>query len=563
MTQDDRSGSIFETRAEHLTRGQLESWTALSARERKVVAKLKGTGAKLLTGPRGSGKSTLMRLAYFQLLESKEALPVYVNYAKHLAIEPIFKIRPDATDLFRQWVIAKVVIGLREVASDANLDPAVAAGVRDLLEGSQNLIENLEVGVVPDSFGRVSPTQLISQINSFVSEAGRKRAVLLFDDAAHAFSAQQQREFFEIFRQLRTRTVAPKAAVYPGVTNYSANMHVGHDAEVLEAWYRADDPAYLETMQEVLTRRLPAQMREEFDGDRAELLNYLALASFGMPRSFLAMIQEVLEYDEDEGTHSPPTRRSADSAIEKNVSIVRTVFESTGEKIPRYLNLITEGRRLEDAFLGALQKFNSPKGIGQKIVTVGVRRPITKEFEQVIDLMAYAGIIRTLDSQSRGAGWVYERYEVHAGFVISSNALALGRNPAARDIVTSLLKRPAAGLVRGRPETFLGDGYRARCTLNLTPCNNCGAARVSEDAQFCMKCGKPLSDKSLYHEILQRPLSDLPIPEKKKSALAKTDLRSVQDVLLDVDYKELLRGHYIGAVWAKRIYSAAEEYVSV
>ncbi|GIH50962.1 hypothetical protein SAMN05421833_109117 [Microbispora rosea] len=561
MSEDERSGSIFEARAEHLTRGELESWTALSERETKVVAKLKATGAKLLIGPRGSGKSTLMLLAYYQLLDSGDVFPVYVNYAKHLALEPIFKARPDATELFRQWVLAKVILGLHETeASTGRTTPGEST---DRLAASREFIESLEVGIVPNEFQRVSPTQLISHINAYVASAGRKRAVLLFDDAAHAFSAQQQREFFEIFRQLRTRTIAPKAAVYPGVTNYSANMHVGHDAEVLEAWYRADDPAFLETMQAVLSRRLPSEMHEEFHGDRVELLHYLALASFGMPRSFLTMIQEVLDYDEDEGAHKPPTRRRADLAIERNVSIVRTVFESTGEKIPRYSNLITEGRRLEDSFLKNLSRFNASKGVGQKTVTIGVKRPLTKEFQHVVDLMAYAGIIRTLDSQSRGSAGVFERYEMHSSFIINANALSLGRSPSTREIVSALIRRPPSTLVRGKPETFLGDDYRSRCTLNLTPCSNCGAARVSEDAQFCMKCGKPLTDKSIYHEILQRPLSDLPIPEKKKKALAKTSLSSIQDVLLDVEFKELLRGPYIGPVWAKKIYSAAEEYVSV
>ncbi|MFI6320143.1 AAA family ATPase [Nonomuraea sp. NPDC050556] len=371
MLHDERAGNIFEARAEHLSRTELESWTALSERETKVVAKLKATGAKLLIGPRGSGKSTLMRTAYFQLLDSSDVFPIYVNYAKHLALEPIFKARPDATELFRQWVIAKVIIGLRD--TDTVALNTVSNETLDHLTEASEFIEDLEVGNVPENFRRVSPTQLIAHINNYVSSAGRKRAVLLFDDAAHAFSAQQQREFFEIFRQLRTRVVAPKAAVYPGVTNYSANMHIGHDAEVLEAWYRADDPAFLETMQEVLTRRLPAEMNEEFSGERSELLQYLALASFGMPRSFLTMIQEVLDYDEDEGSHKPPTRRRADLAIERNVAIARAVFESTGQKIPRYSNLIAEGRRLEDSFLGSLTRFNASKIVGQKTATVGVR----------------------------------------------------------------------------------------------------------------------------------------------------------------------------------------------
>jgi hypothetical protein len=53
------------------------------------------------------------------------------------------------------------------------------------------------------------------------------------DDAAHAFSQKQQGEFFEVFRELRSRRVACKAAVYPGVTSYSPNMQVGHEAELL------------------------------------------------------------------------------------------------------------------------------------------------------------------------------------------------------------------------------------------------------------------------------------------------------------------------------------------
>ncbi|WP_152552125.1 P-loop NTPase family protein [Actinokineospora spheciospongiae] len=524
------------------------------------MAKLKSTGAKLISGPRGCGKSTMIRLAYYQALDSSDVLPVYVNYAKHLAIEPIFKSRPDAVDLFRQWVIAKVVIGLEQTQIEADIPSPIY--LRSMISSSHRLVDDLEVGYIPTEIPRISPTQLIAFINEQVEFVRRKRAVLLFDDAAHTFSAQQQREFFEIFRQLKTRSVAPKAAVYPGVTNYSSNMHIGHDAEILEAWYRVDDPAYLETMREIVSRRLPAEIVAEFEKDRLGLLNYLALASFGMPRSFLTMLQEVLELDEDAGKHIAPQRRRTDSSIERNVAIVRGVFESTGEKIPRYSNLIVEGRRLEGAFIERLAQINTNKTIHQKTTTVGVRRPLTKEFQQVTDLMAYAGIIRQLDSQSRGSD-VYERYEVHSGFVIASNALSLGRSPSTREITISLTKRPSSLLVRGKPETYLGNDYRSRCTLNLTPCSNCDTPRVSEDAQFCMRCGKPLIDKSLYKEMLQRPVSDLPIPEAKKKALAKTNLATIQDILLDVDFKQLLRGHYVGSIWAKRIFSAAEEYVSV
>lgn len=558
MQQDDAT-SIFEERAENLPRTSLEQWTKLSDRETLAVAKLRGTGAKLLIGPRGSGKSTLMRVAYYELLDGQDTLPVYVNYAQHLALEPMFHSRSDATELFRQWVLGKVVVGTVE-----SLDELGAEHPDDqVIASSQILVDELQTGQAPSDVEYMSPSRLTAFLNRVAKSVGRKRVVLLFDDAAHAFSARQQREFFEIFRQMKSRTIAPKAAVYPGVTSYSANMHIGHDAEMVEAWYRSDDPSFLDTMQDVLSRRLPSELLEEFTGDRHDFLRYLALASFGLPRSFLAMIQEVLEYDEDTGKHSTPTRRSAEKAVERNVDNLRQLFASTGTKIPRYSNLIAEGQRLEQSVIAALRRMNADRPVESKTITVGFRQPLASQFLQVLNLMAYAGVLRKIETQSRGSAGMFDRYEMHAGFVIAANALSLGRSPSTRDIVTALTSRSTSTLVRGRTETFLGPDYLSRCTLNLTPCLACGAPRASEDAQFCMRCGKPLTEKSLYKEILQRPVGDLPIPPKKKAALVKTQLKTIEDILLDVQFTELIKGRYIGPVWAKRIHSAAEEYVSV
>ncbi|MGL5826341.1 MAG: hypothetical protein ACRCYU_16240, partial [Nocardioides sp.] len=140
-------------------------------------------------------------------------------------------------------VILGVSEASREIGKESDDDGDRA------IDAAKNLVDNLEVGDIPVAFERTSPTTLLDFLGSQTVHSGRRRTVLLFDDAAHAFSAQQQREFFEIFRQLRTRSVAPKAAVYPGVTNYSANMHMGHDAELLEAWCGLDDSSLLEVMQ--------------------------------------------------------------------------------------------------------------------------------------------------------------------------------------------------------------------------------------------------------------------------------------------------------------------------
>ena len=101
--------NVFEERAEYLSRSDLELWTQRTAGDLKILAKLKGPGAKLLTGPRGSGKSTLLREAYFDLLDRRDAMPAYVNYAKSLALEPLFHRAPNAIQVFRQWVVMKVI----------------------------------------------------------------------------------------------------------------------------------------------------------------------------------------------------------------------------------------------------------------------------------------------------------------------------------------------------------------------------------------------------------------------------------------------------------------------
>jgi predicted AAA+ superfamily ATPase len=63
MPQDSEAAlaAIFEERAENLSRDELRRWSGETDRDRGLLAKLKGPGAKLLSGPRGSGKSTLLR----------------------------------------------------------------------------------------------------------------------------------------------------------------------------------------------------------------------------------------------------------------------------------------------------------------------------------------------------------------------------------------------------------------------------------------------------------------------------------------------------------------------
>lgn len=551
--------SIFEERAEHLSAEELRAWTAEADRDRGLLRKLTGPGAKLLSGPRGSGKSTLLRRAYFDLTDDSHALAVYVNFSKSLALEPLFHKQANALQIFRQWVIYKLVIGVSEAIQDRQrlklLSRLATVGrrfVHDLETGSTN--------VAPDPL--LAPSELLLLLEDWTSEAGRNRCVLLLDDAAHAFSPEQQREFFEIFRALRSRLVSAKAAVYPGITSYSPFFHVGHEAEILQAWYEPDSDEYLQIMRSVAQKRLPAELYGRFE-KREEILDYLAIASFGIPRGFLNMLSFVLGVEED--ANARPTRRKAEQAVELHAESVRNIFRALKGKLPRYKRFIDLGIELQSAAIGLLRNYNRAKEPGpHKTPVIAILEPLGPELERILAMAEYAGLARKLTPVSRGVKGTFQRYSFHYSVVISENALALGKSYQLTSVTKSLSRTDAHAFVRTKGTSLLGDGFENRCILDLAPCPNCGTPRSSQDARFCVKCGAELKDVSLYEELVQSPIDHLPLtPNKIKGLKEHTNISTVQDILLDEEATEIRRVPYVGPVWASRIKNAAQEFVSV
>ncbi|MER6404128.1 AAA family ATPase [Streptomyces viridosporus] len=554
------TANVFEERAEYLSKGELAAWTASTKADRAILAKLKGPGAKLLIGPRGCGKSTLLRRAYFELQEEAAHLGVYVNYSRSLALEPLFHKSANALQLFRQWVLLKIAVGVKEALKEGHRE--IPDTLAELTVDAQAYIKALEAGTassIPDVY--TTPTELLHALESWTQDSGMKRCVLLLDDAAHAFSPDQQREFFEIFRELRSRTVSAKAAVYPGITSYSPNFHVGHEAELVESWLRPDEDGYLEVMREIVNRRIPTSHLKRLKG-REELIDYLALASFGLPRGFLVMLSQLLGVEEDE-THNP-TRKMAETAISDHAASVRQIFSTLAGKLPRYKHFVDFGQELEAGSVRQLQNFNAARRDRSKATVIAFREPMDAKLTRMVAMLEYAGILRDAHTVSRGVKGVFHRYMLHYAILIEGNALGLGKAFAVSDIISALVTRDAHAFSRLQPTNVLGADYEDRCTLDLLPCQNCGAPRYSEDAQFCMKCGRQLRTASIYEELLKAPIDNLPLTKKKRDGLLKyTEIRTVNDILLDEENAQIRRVPHIGPVWAKRIKSYAEEFVSV
>jgi hypothetical protein len=549
--------SRFEVRAENLSSSELQAWTVLSDAEKQVVRKLTGPGAKLISGPRGSGKSTLLRLAFFELLKSKAALPVYVNFSKALALEPLFHTHADALKWFRLWVLCKIVDGVGETFEGLAQELPVQA--RSLLAQCKLYIADLETGRPPDSDAiQLSPSSLGEFLSQLASLVGAIRTVLLLDDAAHAFSVKQQREFFEVFRELRSREISAKAAIYPGVTSFSPSFQVGHEAEVIEAWFRPDTETYLDGIEQIANRRFPelaARLAENY----ADVVHALGLAAFGLPRGFVNMIGEVT----DQMDLDVPARRAALAAIATQAESVEAVFQNIADKLPRFANYVSLGKRFFSRGTAALREFNRTKAPTQKSTTVGLAEPFADELDRTLRFMEYAGLIRRIEDLSKGVKGNYRRYSLHYACLIEANGLSLGKNYKLSDVVTALRRPLAHSLIKTKPESLLGNNYSSHCTLALPPCPKCGTPRLNEEQKFCMNCGNELRSASLYGELLRASISLLPIPERKKEALRASNIYTVQQILSDESQRFRKPGSSIGPIWARRIVTVAEEYISV
>ncbi len=553
---------LFVEQAEYLENDSFEQWHTAHPDETQILRKLMQGGAKLISGPRGCGKTTLLLKALHKMRESPDAaFPVYVNYKRSLSVEPLYKKGTDGTYWFNQWIILKLYQGIYESLAYLELDLELSISLNNAKKAA-SLIEMSNASKVKDVELSVSALEI--DIHKVLDKSGRSRCVLLLDDAAHAFSSDQQRDFFDFFRQIKTQLISPKAAVYPGVTNYSSSFHVGHDAEQIDVWIKPDREEYIHFMKQMIDARFQDVLPEIRNNQEA--IDFLCFAAFGVPRALLNMLQYLIIDEDTNGTTSINlSRLEVIKAVKQHYGNTKKLFTSLSGKLPVYKAFMESGESILDHSIGLIKSYNKGKPVNKQSVSIAIsQEDLSQEFSRVFSLFQYAGLCIPKDELiSRGEKGKFRIYAFHYAGLIDGNALLGSKSVNIKDYVLAFSQRNAHEYTRTRASALLGSVPPEKAFfLSLPPCNVCNAPRLYEDSLFCAKCGSPLTVGSTYLNLVNSDIDELPLTENRISKIkAQSSIRKVKDILMDNEHKALLGVDRIGKYWAARIVALAEEFV--
>ncbi|MEH6490943.1 hypothetical protein [Halopseudomonas sp.] len=556
----------FIEQAEYIDTEKFAELTIEHPEEEAILRKLMGGGAKLLIGPRGCGKSTLMLKAFHQMLKSvgAQALPVYVNFKLALKVEPLYSKGANAPFWFKGWLSLKVLEALRLTLEQIDgVDFPESFPKKDFVEKA---LVKIEAGVTENAeIDRFSVPFLQEIIHEILDRNSINRCVLLIDDAAHAFLGKQQEDFFDFFRAVKSKSISPKAAVYPGVTSHSPSFQVGHDAEQIDVWVKPSGDHYERFMMEMARKRFEGTQVRLTDENKDDVA-FLAYCSFGIPRAFLGMLRSIY--------NSPESYFNTDGTLSKSkvLALSRSgkemshgVYTSLETKVPSLKSYVMNGDVIYRALLDNIKEFNSGKERSEQTMQFGIRIPLDPNLEKVISFYQYAGLVMSIGEFSRGENGVFAVYEVHIGDLVTDNAI-VGRRTKSISLFLEVLR---AKKHSSWPRTFSNRIFEATrlssddFRISLPHCQVCGKERVTPEAHFCSFCGSRLKSSSTYEQLADQDISVLDISSAIKDRIKKhSQIRKVRDILIDNSREQLMAIKYIKKARSVKIVSAAEEYVS-
>lgn len=408
--------------------------------DRDVIEKLKSISPIILVGSRGVGKSFLMKVAEEELnkdFNEDKILPVYLTFNKSSLIHSNDKSQ------FSNWMLSlictKIIRQLRRKGLLANLPQSI-----NVLSGGEYSEETLKIEEVAKLYEESwrNPENEISTasiptvddfkdaLQEICEDLGIKRVNLLIDEAAHIFRPEQQRQFFTLFRDLRSPNISCNAAVYPGVTSYGDVFQYTQDATFININRDVFSDTYVDRMREIVEKQTDSDsnLLTEISRNRNNF-EILAFAASGNPRFLLKTISRTSKVNSSQLNETIREFYKVELLAEHS---------NLSEKYPGQTGLIDWGRQfIENVILPEIQKknLNYLQNDKQTSCFIWVHKDVPQTVKESLRLLEYTGII-----QEHGKGIkatnaeVGTRYLINLGCIFSqestpsTTALPIARN---------------------------------------------------------------------------------------------------------------------------------------
>jgi hypothetical protein len=569
---------LHAARCEDLQYSQIKELSVEGEFERRTINTLKASGAHLLQGARGMGKSMLLRLAEIEMdsaFKSERQLAVYVNFKTSTLLEGV---KAGERDAFQIWVNVKILQALHEKLAFLNLigsagdrDPYFRVfriesveGTKTILQDKIHLLQKLALKganreetlakLGQDFLDQVLDTNfLVAVINSISEQFRFSKIVFLFDEAAHTFIPAQQEIFFEIFKLLHGNKISVKAAVYPTVTNYGRNFEVGQDAIVITMDRfepgQAGRTENRNLFRDLLDKRLPrtGPLRKQIF-NRGEVLDLCVDLSTGNPRAFLHLLNRTVEQGFSE--------RFAILAAQEYVDQELLPYHGNlGKRLPKYAHHVRVGLDMLRAYIipEIRTKNHRETKSGYQSAFFTVQRDMSPNLKLALDLMCYSGVLLNKGTVKIAERQTGLRYMIHLAVLATEKAFSNAKLSEAMGAI-SLTDYREFSASDPQISTFLRALQEAS-----DQCINCSSA-LAANAKFCSECGVRTEAHSIISALLDEHVKQLSIsPRLVKRITPK--FPKVGDVV-QAPRQELMKIPYIKEVRSRMIKNAAEEFIS-
>ena len=523
----------FFYRTEDIRPDEISSYFVESKQDRLIVDALKNRNPTILVGSRGVGKSFLLRVAQKELSESfdsERVFPVYLSFVRSSLVQS------NDPDQFRHWMLARIctaviralkkagklaalpqsarILAGTGVVSDA--EPTQVESIAELYETSWN-----NPGVSIDRSKIPTTDTLKDALEELSEDLEISRFVLLIDEAAHIFLPEQQRQFFTLFRDLRSHCVTCNAAVYPGVTSFGDTFQPAHDATMLTIDRDILSSEYISNMREIVEKQADSAVLRNI-AQNGRNFAVLAYAASGNPRLLLKTLAR--------STNVSSTQIN-ETVREYYRSEIWAEHSLLAEKYVGHREVIDWGRNfLENIVIPDIKSKNDQYIAADKRTSayLWVHRDAPEVVKEALRVLSYTGVLSEQASGIKASrGEIGTRYVLNLGCLFSVES-----TPAATSFDV------AKGLTPKRMTEF-GANHPAYKAL------------LDQASNF-----QSQSNGIAFKKQLLKPISVLDLSPWQKSKLRELGLETVGDVLCAKE-ERLKEALYVGDVRARRMRNAA------